>query len=105
MPADTPTAVLIASSEILSPDVKMPGKNARDVSDSARSVAIIAAGAVRSATAYHRAPTRHLRARETYSRTPARPVASAVNARPVTLGPASIAISANTNRGSLAGVV
>jgi hypothetical protein len=64
-PADSPTARLTSRSDALSGDVKMPGRNAGETTDSARSVAVIRTGAVKSATAYQRAPTRHVSRSET----------------------------------------
>ena len=105
MPADTPTARLTSKSARLSPDAKMPGKNAGEMIESPTSVAIIASGAVNNATAYHLAATRHTSARERSSRSDARPWTSTVSKIPARLGPTSIAITAYAKRGSPVGVV
>src|SRR5215212_11656495 len=59
-PPTSPHPIPNRRSVTLSSDANMVGRNSGDVSESARSVAVTRRGAVRSATAYQRAPTRHL---------------------------------------------
>jgi len=56
MPVGSPTARPISSTEVVPLLVKIRGRNIGEMSDSARSTAIINSGAVRSATTYQRAP-------------------------------------------------
>jgi hypothetical protein len=71
--------------------VRKPGINSDDRSESARSVPITEIGAVSSATAYQRTPTRHLSNRENNWRKPVRPPTMPVNRMQARLGPATVA--------------
>jgi hypothetical protein len=67
-PTSSAAAIPVSKKVALSLVVTMPGRNAGEVSDSARRTAANTSGAVRSATAYQPAPTRHLSNRESSSR-------------------------------------
>src|SRR5829696_8120185 len=70
--------------------VRKPGRNSGEISESERSVAMTVSGVVRSATAYHRAPTRHLSNLDPSSRNPVHPPVRPVNRSPARLGPATV---------------
>ena len=69
----------------------MPRRNTWEISDSGISTAVNTSGAVRSATAYQPAPTRHLLILMKRLRKPALPWTRPVNKIPDTLGPTSTA--------------
>ena len=75
-------------------DVTMPGRNVNETSESVNSVANHRSGAVSSATAYQRAPTRHLSSRDSKLAKPGPSLDEAGQQKAVTLGPASIARTA-----------
>jgi hypothetical protein len=93
-------AIPDSSRAALSPEVNMTGRNSGEISESARDTAVNKSGAARSATAYHRAPTRHLVSLVRRRRRPALPLRMPVNPMLATLGPASIASPMNGSRGS-----
>src|SRR5215208_5195468 len=70
--------------------VRKPGRNSGEISESERSVAMTVSGVVRSATAYHRAPTRHLSNLDPSSRNAVHPPVRPVNRSPARLGPATV---------------
>ena len=80
--------------------VRMLGRNAGEASDSVTCTAVNTTGAVRSAAAYQRPPTRQRPTRESRSRKPARPETTPVISSPAVVGPASIAATINGKRGS-----
>jgi hypothetical protein len=94
MPAPSATAIPTNTSAALSVDVKMPGRKFDEASERAKIVATHRSGAVRSATAYHPAVTRHSSARNRNSRRPSLRSTRAVNRMPEMLGPASMASNA-----------
>jgi hypothetical protein len=71
--ATSPTTRPVTSRLALSSVVKMPGLKASEVSASALWIAVHKTGAVSSATAYQRTPTRHRSNRDRRSRSPALP--------------------------------
>ena len=91
MPTRRPAARPDTSRGALSLVMKTAGRNSLESNESARDTAITKNGAVRSATAYQRPPTRQLSNRASTSRSPAQPETRLVIRRPARLGPASIA--------------
>src|SRR5687767_12675076 len=85
----SPPASPSTSGANLSVDVTMSGMYSADVSDRTKRVAELTSGAVRSATAYQRVPTRQRRTRDHRSRNPALPSTKAIKRMPATLGPDS----------------
>jgi hypothetical protein len=63
-PAPDPTAIPMSTRDVLWSDASIPGRNAESVADRAKSAAEATNGPVRIASAYQRAPTRHLNNRE-----------------------------------------
>ena len=91
MPTRRPAARPDTSRGALSFVMKTAGRNSLESNESARDTVITKNGAVRSATAYQRPPTRQLSNRASTSRSPAQPETRLVIRRPARLGPASIA--------------
>jgi hypothetical protein len=73
-------------------EVNTAGWNPWEKSESTRRTAAVERGAVRRATAYQRAFTRHLSKRDTSWRKPTLPEAKPVTRMAATLGPRSMAI-------------
>jgi hypothetical protein len=99
-PPTRPIAIPDTSRAALLSVETMAGRKTGEIRESTRSTVVSMIGAVRSATAYQRPPTRNLSNREISSRGPAFPETRTVNRMPATGGPASIAKTAAMNRGS-----